>query len=64
MPFVFIGIAIAVFIGLLLTFFYLALWGIFIGAVLWLVAIAKHYFFPPQTPSQKHERIIEHDDKR
>ena len=63
-PFILIGIAIAIFIGLLFMFFYVAVWGLIIGGVLWLVALAKQYLFPG-TPVNKGEgHIIEHDDKK
>lgn len=63
-PFILIGIAIAIFIALLFMFFYVAVWGLIIGGVLWLVALAKQYLFP-ETPANKEEgRIIEHDDKK
>lgn len=64
-PFIVVGVAIALCIGLLLMFFSVAIWGLVIGGVLWLAALAKQYFFPSQPPTaaKKEEgRIIEHDD--
>lgn len=64
-PFVVIGLAIAVCVALLFMFFYIAIWGLFIGGILWLVAMAKQYFFPSTPPATKEEgRIIEHDDRK
>lgn len=65
-PFIIIGVAIALFVGLLFMFFYIALWGLLIGGVLWLAAMAKNYFFPAKaTTSPKDQgRIIEHNDKK
>lgn len=59
-PFVVAGVAIAICIGLLFMFFSVAIWGVAIGGILWLGALAKQYFFPsaPKTDG----RIIEHDD--
>jgi hypothetical protein len=67
-PFVFIGVAIALCIGLLFMFFSIAVWGLIIGGILWLASLAKQFFFPstaatPGSSVVKEEgRIIEHDD--
>jgi hypothetical protein len=63
LPYVLIGVGIAIAVGLLFMFFSIAIWGIVIGGVLWIGAMVKQYFFP--APSQKDDagRIIEHDDK-
>lgn len=64
-PFILLGIAIAVAISLLFMFFSVAIWGLAIGGILWLIALAKQYFFPPTSLSKKEQgRIIEHDDKK
>lgn len=65
-PFMVIGVGIAILIGLLFMFFYLFIWGVLIGGVLWIAAIAKEYFFPSkEKPVQKEQgRVIEHDDKK
>lgn len=63
-PFIVIGVGIALLIALLFMFFYVAIWGVVIGGILWLAALAKQYFFPSE-PSQKDSgRVIEHDDKK
>jgi hypothetical protein len=64
LPFVIVGVAIALFIGLLFMFFYIAVWGLIIGAVLWLAALVKQYFFPGNDPKREKGRIIEHDNKK
>ncbi|BCA96721.1 hypothetical protein TUM19329_30820 [Legionella antarctica] len=65
LPFVVVGVAIALFIGLLFMFFYIAVWGLIIGGVLWLIALAKQYLFPDKSTRKEDEgRIIEHDDKK
>ncbi|MCW8408656.1 hypothetical protein OQJ13_06665 [Legionella sp. PATHC035] len=68
-PFIIAGCAIALFFGLLFMFSYVLVWGIIIGAILWLVATIKQYLFPSSSTKKevikKNEgRIIEHDDKK
>lgn len=63
-PFIVVGVGIAIVIGLLFMFFYVAIWGVVIGAILYLVALAKQYFFPGESAKKEQGRIIEHDDKK
>ena len=68
-PFVVIGVAIALCIGLLFMFFSIAMWGLIIGGILWLATLAKQYFFPSKssttsTTVKEEGRIIEHDDRK
>jgi small neutral amino acid transporter SnatA (MarC family) len=68
-PFVVIGVAIALCIGLLFMFFSIAMWGLIIGGILWLATLAKQYLFPSKssttpTPTKDEGRIIEHDDHK
>ena len=63
-PFMIIGIAIALCIGLLFMFFSVAIWGLLIGGVLWLIALAKQYFFSTKPTHHEEGRIIEHNDKK
>lgn len=63
-PFMVVGVAIALCIGLLLMFFSVAVWGLLIGGVLWLIAVAKQYLSPTQAASKEHGRIIEHNEKK
>lgn len=63
MPFMLAGVGIALAIGLLMMFFSVAIWGLLIGGILWLGALAKQYLFPATTAPKEEGRIIEHDDK-
>lgn len=68
-PFIIAGIAIALFVGLLFMFSYVVIWGLIIGAILWLITLIKQFIIPNSTPksktsSQSTGRIIEHDDKK
>ncbi|MDI1352816.1 MAG: hypothetical protein PSV35_08670 [bacterium] len=63
-PFMVIGVAIALCIGLLFMFFSVAIWGLFIGAILWLVTLAKQYLFPNKSATEEKGRIIEHNDRK
>lgn len=64
MPFIMLGVAIAIVIGLVFMFFYIALWGFVIGAVLWLITLIRQYFFPTSVTIKENGRIIEHDNKK
>lgn len=64
LPFVIVGVAIALFIGLLFMFFYIAVWGLVIGGVLWLATLVKQYLFPSNAPKKEEGRVIEHDNKK
>lgn len=61
-PFVLMGIAVVIGVTLLMMFFYIAIWGIIIGGILWLGVLAKQYFFPSNTNNKQDGRVIEHDD--
>lgn len=64
-PFMLIGVAIALCVGLLLLFFSIAIWGLVIGGVLWLATLVKQYLFPSPSKASKEEgRIIEHKDNK
>jgi Mn2+/Fe2+ NRAMP family transporter len=63
-PFVVIGVVIALGIGLLLMFFSVAIWGVVIGGLLWLGMLAKQFFFPSNPASKEEGRIIEHDEHK
>jgi uncharacterized protein (DUF58 family) len=68
-PFIVAGFAIALLIGLLFMFSYVLIWGVIIGAVLWIAATIKQYLFPNLSTKkdiykQSEGRIIEHDDKK
>lgn len=63
-PFLVLGVAIALFVGLLFMFSYILVWGIFIGAILWLLNLGKEYLFPNKEETKEKGRIIDHDDKK
>ena len=63
-PYIVVGIGIALIIALLFMFFYIAIWGIVIGAVLWIAALVKQHFFPGNSANSEQGRVIEHDDKK
>jgi hypothetical protein len=63
-PFVMIGIAIALMIGLFIMFSYVLLWGLLIGIVLCLTASIKEYFFPNKNSITLRGRIIEYKNNR
>jgi hypothetical protein len=62
-PFVMLGIAVSLIIGLVIMFSYVLVWGIFIGVILWAAASIKDYFFPNAMAPNKmilRRRIIEY----
>ncbi len=63
-PFLVVGVAIALCVGLLFMFFSVAIWGLIIGGALWLGALAKQYFFSNSSAKKEDGRIIEHDDRK
>ncbi len=60
-PFIVLGIAIALIIGLFIMLSYVLFWGILLGALIWVAVLIKNYLFP-SLPSKKEGRVIEHDD--
>ena len=44
-PYLMLGIVIACTIGLFILFYYIVLWGLVIGFIIWLTATIKGYFF-------------------
>lgn len=62
-PFLMLGIAIALIIGLFIMFSYVLIWGLLIGGILWAVSFVKSYFFSSNTPTKTEGRVIEHNDK-
>jgi len=64
-PFIVIGVSIAVLAALLIVFFYVLLWGLLIGTILYIFVVIKNKFFRKKTKlvhSKRKGRIIEHDD--
>lgn len=62
-PFLILGISIALVIGLFIMFSYVLVWGLLIGGILWVIALVKSYLFPSNTSNETKGRIIEHNDK-
>lgn len=65
-PFLMIGVAIALVIGLFIMFSYVLVWGLLIGGILWILSIIKALVFPSEsnhTLVKSKGRIIEHNDK-
>ena len=63
LPFLLFGITIALLVGLLVIFAYIAIWGLMIGTIIWLVAFVKTRFFSGKITRQTAGRIIEHEPK-
>jgi len=64
-PYLVLGIAIALCVGLFILFSYLILWGLVLGGVIWLIDFFRRFFFSPK-PKKKPEtqgRVIEHDEQ-
>jgi hypothetical protein len=62
-PFIILGIATAVVIGLFIMLSYALIWGVILGGIFWLASLVKNYLFPSAVKATKAGRIIEHDDK-
>lgn len=62
-PFLVLGVAIALAIELFIIISYVVVWGIVIGGALWLSMLLKQYLFPTKPPTASKGRIIEHDDE-
>ena len=64
-PYIIAGIAIISVLGLLILFYYVVVWGIVTGLILWLVAFIKERFFKQHRAMQPRKgRIINHDRNR
>jgi hypothetical protein len=63
-PFLLIGIAISLFVGLLIMFSYVLVWGLLIGGILWIVSVVKNLLFPKKKLTNVEGRIIEHNDRK
>ncbi|CDZ75863.1 hypothetical protein BN59_00122 [Legionella massiliensis] len=66
-PFLILGIGIALLIGFFIMFSYILFWGLIIGLVLWGLTFVKNLFLsgmhPKKPPEKTKGRIIEHSDK-
>ena len=63
-PFIVLGFAIALILGLIFMLSYVLIWGFIIGGVLWIAALIKQILFPAAAVKTEEGRIIEHDDKK
>lgn len=64
-PFLLLGTAIALVVGVFIMFSYVLVWGIVIGGILWVIYAIKNALFPGPSVSEdnkKKGRIIEHDE--
>ena len=59
-PYIIAGIAIACAIGLIILFYYVVIWGIAIGAILWFIALIRRQLLKERLPTRK-GRVIDHD---
>ena len=62
-PFIVLGISIALFIGLFIMLSYVLIWGIILGSIIWLGFVIKNLLFPSSPASKNEGRIIDHKDK-
>lgn len=64
-PYVLVGIAISMAVGILIMLSCILMWGLIIGGVLWVGTLIKQALFPSEQPQQEGKgRIIEHNDNR
>ncbi len=64
-PFILLGIAIAVIVGIFIVFSYVLVWGLLIGGVLWGIHAISQYartFSPNKKPKPSKGRVIDHDE--
>ena len=58
-----LGFGIAFSIALILMFFYVLIWGVIIGGIIWVGFVIKNALFPKKDKPARKGRIIEHDEK-
>ncbi len=64
-PYIVLGIAVSCIIGLFIISWYLIVWGLMIGIILWLCALIKRSLFSEKQPITKTKgRIIDHDKQK
>lgn len=62
LPFLWVGIAIALAIGVFLVLSYVFVWGLIIGGILWIFSLIKDYFSEKkQAPPSPTGRVIDHE---
>ena len=63
-PFLVIGLLIAVTVAIAIMMFYVLLWGVAIGLIIYAAAWVKNKVCPAkQPPPETHGRVIEHDSQ-
>jgi hypothetical protein len=65
-PFIILGIIIALMVGFFIMFSYILFWGLVIGGILWTISFLKNLFASKSLkhpPAESKGRIIEHNDK-
>lgn len=62
-PFIVLGMVIALLIFFLVVFSYVVLWGLLIGTIIYLVMIIKYFFSSKKIQDSSSGRIIEHSKK-
>lgn len=62
-PFILIGIAIALAVGIFIVFSYVLVWGLVIGGILWGINSLVQYFQRQTQPEPRRTkgRVIDHD---
>lgn len=62
-PYLVLGIAIALAVGLFIVLTHVIFWGVIIGGLIWLGLVIKNALFPSSSsPDSNEGRVIEHDD--
>lgn len=62
LPYLILGISIAVAVSLIVIFFYLFMWGVIIGFVLWAIMVIKEKFFPTADKNHSHKVLHVEED--
>ncbi len=62
LPFIVLGVAIALIIGLFIMVSYVLIWGLVLGGIIWIGMVVKNFLFPSEAPEKKEGRVIEHKD--
>jgi len=62
-PCLILGVFLALVIGLFIMLSYVLVWGLLIGAVLWIGVSIKNQFFPEAPPNKREGRVFEHRDQ-
>jgi hypothetical protein len=58
MPYLVFGISIAVVVSLIVLFFYLFMWGVIIGLVLWAIMALKEKIFPSSQEKDVSHKVL------